>query len=44
MLRISPHVLAPMFFGRWWMETQSLIVSREGLDRRGRRRLWRRVR
>src|SRR5208282_2570466 len=25
--------------GRSWMETRSLIVSREGLDRRGRRRL-----
>src|ERR1700730_16580003 len=37
-------VLASMFLGRWWMETRSLMVSREGLDRRGRRCLWRRVR
>ena len=37
-------VLASMFFGRWWMETRSLIVSREDLDRGGRWRLWRRVR
>jgi len=28
--------------GRSWMETRSLIVSPEGLDRRGRQRLWRR--
>ena len=28
-----------IFLGRSWMETRSLMVSCEGLDRRGRRRL-----
>jgi hypothetical protein len=33
-----PSVLASTFLGRSWMETRSLMVSREGLDRRGRAR------
>ena len=32
-----PSILASTFLGRSWMETRSLMVSREGLDRRGRR-------
>src|SRR5476649_2058456 len=33
-----------MIFGRSWIERRSLMVSREALARRGRRRLWRHVR
>ena len=33
-----------MVLGRSWIDARSLMVSREGLARRGRRRLWRRVR
>src|SRR5208282_6011495 len=31
-----------MVFGRSWIDARSLMVSREALARRGRRRLWRR--
>ena len=34
-----PSVLPSTVLGRSWMETRSLMVSCEGLDRRGRRRL-----
>ena len=33
-----------MVCGRSWIDARSLMVSREALARRGRRRLWRRVR
>ena len=35
----AASVLASIFSGRSWMETRSFMVSREGLDRGGRRRL-----